>query len=609
MSSMHKEIADRGPFEIIEESFHLLRSSPFRAPASYFMGSLPFVIGLLYFWAEMSRSALAYQHLARNAFLMAILFIWMKTWQAIYARELWAQVRGIQRPKWSAKRIFRMAMRQAALQPAGLFILPLALVTVVPFGRTYAWFENLTVLDDGSEGDVKSLMRRAADLAGPWQKQNLVLIWALSPYLMATAAGFFLVILPVVKNIAPEWTGVLLGLYSAVLVVILLPLSPFGVIVAANIAMALLIIPFILKSLLGVHTVFASSPQAMLNSTFFAVVCGLTYLCMDPLMKAAYVLRCFYIESIQTGEDIKVQLKHLTEIARAAVVLLILLAGLFFSGNATAKGDAPGVVQTDLTVREKPMQKQGRLSISPEELDQALTRELKERRYTWRMPRPALPETDQGPIAMFLTELADTIRDLGKAILNAVRKVLRRLKKHMPEYSPGKPDGRRLGEWSFPLRMLLFFLLAVLLSIAGVYAYRIWKRREGKYVKVIAEAVAARPDLLDESTTGEDLPEQGWLAMAQELMQKGEMRLALRAVFLATLVILSERGLIQIERFKSNLDYKRELERRAHELPEVLNIFSQSVMIYESIWYGMHQATRQLLDRVMIYQERLRASG
>src|SRR6185369_11752656 len=77
---------------LIEEATHLLRLAPAGAWASYYLGSLPFLLGLLYFWADMSRSPFAYQHLVGEAFGMSLLFIWMKCWQTVFARRLRAHL-------------------------------------------------------------------------------------------------------------------------------------------------------------------------------------------------------------------------------------------------------------------------------------------------------------------------------------------------------------------------------------------------------------------------------------------------------------------------------------------------------------------------------------
>jgi hypothetical protein len=63
--------------------------------------------------------------------------------------------------------------------------------------------------------------------------------------------------------------------------------------------------------LFGMESDFSQSPLSMLNTTFFATMFGLTYLCLDPLIKACYVLRCFYGTSLRSGEDLKAELRRI----------------------------------------------------------------------------------------------------------------------------------------------------------------------------------------------------------------------------------------------------------------------------------------------------------
>ena len=46
----------KSALRIIEEAVHLLRTGPGLLLSVYYLGSVPFVLGLLYFWADMSRS-------------------------------------------------------------------------------------------------------------------------------------------------------------------------------------------------------------------------------------------------------------------------------------------------------------------------------------------------------------------------------------------------------------------------------------------------------------------------------------------------------------------------------------------------------------------------
>ena len=85
--------------------------------------------------------------------------------------------------------------------------------------------------------------------------------------------------------------------------------------------------------------------------------------------------------------------------------------------------------------------------------------------------------------------------------------------------------------------------------------------------------------------------------MADDLEGKGDLRLALRATYLGLLAYLGGRHLIAIAKFKSNLDYSRELERRHHELATVLSLFRDNVRSFELAWYGWHEVEPRDFDQ------------
>ena len=142
MSQKHLRRTGPGPLELIEEAVHLLRLSPWAVLGGYYLGSLPFVLGLLYFWADMSRGSTAYEDCAPAAFAVSLLFLWMKTWQAIFARQLRAQITGRSAPAMTLSGFFRTAMNQTILQPSGLFLLPLSLLIVDSPGSGDAFRTN-----------------------------------------------------------------------------------------------------------------------------------------------------------------------------------------------------------------------------------------------------------------------------------------------------------------------------------------------------------------------------------------------------------------------------------------------------------------------------------
>ena len=140
-------------------------------------------------------------------------------------------------------------------------------------------------------------------------------------------------------------------------------------------------------------------------------------------------------------------------------------------------------------------------------------------------------------------------------------------------------------------------VVLLLVALAGLLlwlSFRLWQRR-GPDQEVVAQALAPAPNLADESVEADQLPEDGWMALANELLGRGELRLALRAYYLATLAHLAERNLITLARFKSNHDYERELHRRGHVLAAALGLFSENLSVFERVWYGLHEVTPEML--------------
>ena len=102
------------------------------------------------------------------------------------------------------------------------------------------------------------------------------------------------------------------------------------------------------------------------------------------------------------------------------------------------------------------------------------------------------------------------------------------------------------------------------------------------------------------------MPEDGWTKLGRELWQRGELRLALRAFYLASLAHLAEHNFLTLARFKSNRDYERELRRRAHSFPAALNLFTETVLTFDRVWYGRHEIDQDLVARFLAQVEALK---
>lgn len=545
---------EKSGLDLLEEATALLRQAPASAWLSYYAGSLPFVLGLLYFWSDMSRSALAADRLPGSALGLALLFLWMKSWQAVFAHQLLCGRRGEPGPRWTAGWLVRLSLGQAITQPWGLVLLPVALVLMAPFGWVYAFFQNLTALAGTETGSVRRLVRHAWQQAWLWPGQNHAVILVL-PWL----------VLVVFLN----WFTGTLALW------------------------------WVLDKVFGLQTPFAQSGWAVWNTTFLAALGAATYLCLDPLCKAVYVLRCFYGQAIRSGADLQADLRRLAAVGPSSRAALLIGVALIISLNCPA---APGLEQAE------PVSPPGQAAASsgaawafaPAELDRAIDRALEHREFLWRMPRERPPKSQgqAGWLERLLQGLTDSLKapvrpvldTVGRWLRNAVRWLARRL-------APIFLASPTPGDWTGPLRAAVGVLIAALVGVLLGLLFRLWQTaRRRPQAAAASQRLRPEPDVADPNVGADELPEDAWTQLARQLLERGELRLALRALYLSSLAHLANRGLIALARFKSNLDYATELGRRAHVWPELVELFWRNVAIFDRVWYGLHEVSHELLE-------------
>jgi hypothetical protein len=276
----------------------------------------------------------------------------------------------------------------------------------------------------------------------------------------------------------------------------------------------------------------------------------------------------------------------------------------FAAAAEPAQAAAPGVsapagFQQDSVKEAAP-------ALSAPELDREIQEVLQHRKYTWRMPREKVvrPEKEQnGIITRFLERVGELLRRGVRAVLDVLGNLLRKL---LQGRRSAGDDVSGYG-WLFLLKLLPYLLIAAVAAGLSFLVYRLWLSGRRREAAIAAEPIRPPPDLSDENVGAEQLPEDGWTKLARELLAQGELRLAMRAFYLASLARLSERSLISLARFKSNRDYERELGRRGHSFPELLAVFSENVSVFERIWYGMHEVSGELVTQFAANVERMRS--
>ena len=305
-----------GAMDILNQGFRVLRALPLHVLAAYYVGALPFVLGFLFFWSDMSGSAFAGGRCLAASLAMAGLFWWMKCWQTVFARGVREAVTGLPAERLTPRAVARLATLQLMVQPYGLVLIPVAMLLTVPFYSVYTFFQNVTALGDGSERDPRVVMRRAWTQALLWPRQNHILLWLLCPWVLAlgllVAFGSMWLVFMFTPELQQMHGALWFVMSLLVLYNLILPLCPFSCVVAGNLAIVLAVLPWTLHTLFGAQTVFTlSGMHAIVNTTFLITVYGLSYLCLDPVVKTLYTVRCFLGEAQATGEDILAELRSL----------------------------------------------------------------------------------------------------------------------------------------------------------------------------------------------------------------------------------------------------------------------------------------------------------
>ena len=547
---MNREAARReGPnaLEWIETATHLLRSAPAGALLCYYIGSVPCMLGLLFFWTDMSRGAFAAGHLIDSALSAALLYIWMKSWQAVFFSKLRAHLHLEPESPWTFQRVARLVIAQAAFQPVGLFLRFIAANILIPYIWTYSLFVGAAILSDGTTPSLREIARGAVREAGLWWRQTHV---------------------------------ALLGLLF------------FAVFIFANLFFVAMMLPSLFRTFFGIESPFTRDSWAMVNSTLLAALLALTYLCFDPLRKAVFLVRHFQGASIHTGEDLRVALKTIRSRSRLAVAAVVLLGTLLASPLVPLHAEEPAHAAEPAPASH----------VDSAQLSNSLDRVLERREYGWRFPRAKTGETEKkGWLASFIDSAGKTFSRWLKGIWNTAKKWWRRLFESKSNDSESSSSG---ADWSFIARLTLIILaLALVLALTLLF----WRSYRNRREVAGAQPLPIAPDLNQENVTADQLPEDGWVRLGRELIERGDLRLALRAFYLATLAHLGQRELIRLARYKSNYDYDAELQRRARGNASLLEAFDQTLLSFERVWYGDHLVTPEILDGVSQNMERIRA--
>lgn len=539
--------------DLIEDAVHLLRRCPAETFFVYLAGAAPFWLGFLYFLSDMSQNAYAGWHITEASLAVALLYIAMKCAQAAFAARLRSLVTERADAPWNFRRVFRLVCAQAKWQPLGFLIRPLAFVIPGPYGWMVAFFQNLTVLGDGTAGHEDSLSARAWTQARFWPGQNhaaLTVLWVF---------GFFV------------WLNV----------IAVLGLAPYAV-----------------KMFFGIDTAFSQTVDGYFNTSFFVASLAIASLIVEPLWKAVYVVRCFYGAAQRTGEDLGVELAQAARARRRtcaapfAASILVFACLIFSSPSQAGAEPAPGPESATAGEIRR--------------LDERIDHVLEQREYAWRAPRERLSEGAKiGWLSAWFQGVNEAFIAMGKDAARVIYRAFTWIRGALS----GGPSLSGGSGWDWVnMSVALIIILGAGLLILLIWAIMRIVRSPRK-LTVQAQAISIPPDLRAEDLVADQLPEEGWMQLAREHAERGDHTLALRAAWLGCLAHLGQRELLRIARHKSNRDYDQELRRRARALTPLLGAFAENLQAFERAWYGRHDVRSDDLSTFEGNLETIRRDG
>ncbi len=504
----------------LEEAAHLLRRAPLKDWLWHWAGSVPFALALLLFWSDVRNPRTPDTRVALESLLLTAMLVWLNVCRAQFSQSLRARLGQISRSARDVRTpefLLRALPAQAFLCATKLIALPVSLLTVFSLPQTIAFYRYSAVLTV-NDADSRRAIAKAARLAS----------------------------LP--------------GLHWSILAILVL----LQMALALNLAIVIGAAPQIVRILTGHESAFSRSGVYFVqNPLFFVLVLVSTWLAFDPYVQTVYTLRCFHLESLETGEDLR--------------------AGLHRIG-------APALLSAAIAV-------------PPEDLRRSIDQTMRAHSYDWRLPPPSTA-AQHGWLANLTDHAIALLRSIGHAIGNLLDRLFRWLRESIGpgDLRPGAPPSRGL-HWS------IYVLIGAALVLAAVFVWRM--RSAARRPRPVAPVLTGpTPVELDADDLAPDrLPEEQWLELAGQCLGRGDLRLALRAFFLANLAWLGRREFVSIHPGKTNREYERELRRRARALAGPPELFSANITAFERAWYGMHEVTAGDIQRFRDRIDQMKAAS
>ncbi len=530
-----KQGAFIGGLGLIEGAVDVLRDVPAASWLLYFAGILPF-FGLLLFEAtDIYESPFAADRLLWIAMLLAITYVWMHFCQAALAGQLSFLV---SRRVEKASPNLRVLSVQAVLQSSKLLAWPVGLILMIPHNLVTMFYQHALCVSGEAAGDLKAVVREAKQDAG----------------YRRTEAAWFLALILILRALV--WLNLLAFFLAALL---------------------------LFHSFTGVENTMTRQPAVLFNPTFLTALCVLAYVALDPVVKAACVLRAFRRRAAKSGLDLQIRLSRVQRLAA-----VVSIAGLFFvaAPYRAWAATAPAQVANEAA------------PIGDQRIEVAIKDVFRDPNLAWSLPVVVKRKPPTNGFLAFTESVGTKVGELWDRFAKAWQDLVSRVRRLFSADDGDGEEHARYGKTNAKDVWGLIALFGAILAAAVFFALLRARRIAPTIVVEARSTPFPPPDLDREDIQADEQPEDEWLRLALEYRRSGNLRFAIRALYLSCLSSLAGAKLISIARGKSNLDYSREFQRRARRLsPELPTRLMENVGLFERSWYGAHSVTDDILDQ------------
>jgi Domain of unknown function (DUF4129) len=565
-----------GALEALERGFTLFRSTFAREAWRYYLGAAPLVVCFIPMWVVNGQIRLSTGALLLEAIVLTGAYF-LRVWivgnyvQRVRERAFGAPRQNLAGVYAQLSAIARLVAWKITLGALTLSALPTVAGASWFYGACQ--FASLEAKEDGAE---RNSIGGCVALSSQWFGGGVL---------------FFMMLFPL-------WTVVWLN----------------GMILA-------ILAPNLMHSIFGVNTLLSTSMgmfALVRSSAFWLSLFAGAWLALDPIVKCTFIVVYQHLRSRREGDDLLGVLATLPRerrrkaqmIASSAAVgdrtvinkvmtgVLLVLAAILFGAPASVRAAAtpPALTQTGAQTLGDPVN-EARI----QRLRHALEEESRRSIYRWHDADHPSPPT-------WLDKLLSKIERSMEHAWDSFWKFIGKL---WPEPSTG--DAKQ----GWHLKDLRLWLALIAMFTVGVGALLIWLRRRRREAETVSVPLAtgALPDL--NNATASERSEDEWFALAEQLENTGDLRQALRAVYLGLLAGLAQRQWLIIRRDRTNREYLDEFTRRWRRRPqaatearaEVPEKFRGSLRQFDRVWYGSHALTpvavaayrqdqRELLNRV-----------